>query len=166
MKKVSVFIVLSFLGYAVNAQNIFDAYKSKNHKKLEQLLEKGANPNQLDKTRKLPLMFDAAWDNNVAVMELLHKYGGRVDDEAGVSNITPLLAACQQNSFEAVKFLVSKGADVNRRFVQAGNQTPIRFACKTGNIELVSFLLENGAKIEDTPDDKITPIIQAVTAIQ
>ena len=161
MKKISVIIVLSLLSFAVNAQNIFEAYKSKNYKKVEQLLEKGADPNQLDKSRGLPLMFDAAWDNNVTIMELLYKYGGKVDDEYGESNITFLLIACQQNSYEAVKFLVSKGANVNRKFAKAGNQTPIRFACKTGNIELVSFLLDNGANIEDTPDDKITPIIQA-----
>ena len=162
MKKITVCVVLSFFSFAIHAQKLFDAYKSKDYKKLEQLLEKGTDPNQLDKARGLPLMFDAAWNNDVVVMELLYKYGGKVDGEYGTTNVTFLLAACQQNSFEAVKFLVLKGADVSRKNTKAGNQTPIRFACKTGNVELVSFLLDKGANIEDTPDDKITPIIQAV----
>ena len=161
MKQTIFCLIFSLLCINIDAQNIFDVYKNGNYTKLEQLLEKGAEPNQLDRSKGVPLMFDAAWSNNVAVMELLHKYGGKIDMEMGESNITPLLIACQQNSFETVKFLVSHGADVNKRFPKAGNQTPIRFACKTGNVELVSFLIENGANFEDTPDDKITPLIQA-----
>jgi uncharacterized protein len=154
-------ISFALICYSLNSQEIFDAYRAKDSKKVEQLLKNGSDPNQLDSKTGWTLMFNAAWDNNVAIMELLQSYGGKLDIECGNSKITPLLPACQENAFEAVKFLVSKGADVNRRFQAAGNLAPIRFACKTGNIELVSFLLDNGAKIEDEPDDKITPIIQA-----
>ena len=56
---------------------------------------------------------------------------------------------------------VNGQANANQKYKVAGNQTPIRFACKTGNIELVEYLINNGAKIEDNPDDGITPLIQA-----
>jgi ankyrin repeat protein len=154
-------IFMTCLSISISAQPIFDAYEKGDLKKINQLLKEGADPNQTRNSNGLTLMFSAAWDNNVELMDLLYQYGGEVDLPSGKHNVTPLVPACQENAFDAVKFLVDKGADANQRIVAAGNQSPIRFACKTGNVALVTFLLENGAQLEDTPDDGITPIIQA-----
>jgi ankyrin repeat protein len=145
----------------LQAQSIFEAYDKNDLTKLRALLEAGADPNELRDSNKQPLMFNAAWDNNVEAASLLLKFGAKVDLPSGPSQITPMLPACQQNSYEMVVFLVTNGANPKQRFAKAGNQTPIRFACKTGNIDLVKFLLEQGAELEDQPNDRITPLIQA-----
>ncbi|MTK53625.1 ankyrin repeat domain-containing protein [Paludibacter sp.] len=142
------------------SQELFEAYKQKDLRKIESLLINKENPNQRNGSG-VSLMFIAAGDNNVEVGKLLLKYGGNVDLPVINSDATPILLACQENAYEFVKFIVENGGDLNRRFKAAGNQTPIRFACKTGSIQLVSYLLDHGANLEDTPDDQITPLIQA-----
>ena len=154
-------ILLLFFSLQIYSQEIFEAYEKGDYDKVEALLKNGIDPNQFKTSNGMTLMFDAAWDNNLAIVKLLHQYGADVDLLSGNHNVPPLLAACQQNSYESVVFLVENGADVNRKIEVAGNQTPIRFACKTGNVGMVSYLLENGADLEDKPNDLITPIIQA-----
>ena len=159
MKTILTFF-LTFITFQIMSQELFDAYKQKDIQKIEAILKNGANPNQLNKSG-VALMFIAASDNNVEVGKILLKYGGLVDLPVSNSDATPILIACQENSYEFVKFIVENGGNLNRKFKNAGNQMPIRFACKTGSIPLVSYLLEKGADIEDTPDDQITPMIQA-----
>jgi len=160
MKQIVILIILC-IGASASSQEIFTAYENENYEKIKNLLENRADANQVRDTIGITLMYDAAWDNNIQIAKMLHKYGGKVDLPCGKHGVTPLLPACQQNSFEIVKFLVNNGADANQKYKAAGNQTPIRFACKTGNIELVNFLLENGADLENEPDDRLTPLIQA-----
>ena len=145
----------------LSAQELFVAYENEDYKKLKELLENGADPNQINESNGMTLMFNTAWDNNLEIAQLLFLHGGKVDMKSSKNDVTPLLPACQENSFDIVKFFVENGANANQKYKVAGNQTPIRFACKTGNIELVEYLINNGAKIEDNPDDGITPLIQA-----
>ena len=104
MKQLIIFV---FLICSINlySQEIFTAYENKDYKKIEELLEKGADPNQLKESNGLTLMFDAAWDNNIRVIKLLHKYGGEVDIKCGVHDLTPILPACQENAYEALIFI-------------------------------------------------------------
>ncbi|MDD4971269.1 MAG: ankyrin repeat domain-containing protein [Paludibacter sp.] len=151
---------LTFIAFQVWTQELFHAYKEKNLTKIETLIKNGDDPNQLNEDG-VTVMFLAASDNKIEVGKILLKYGAKVDLPIGKCETRPLLIACQENSFEFVKFIVENGGDVNSKNKCAGNQTPIRFACKTGSVKLVSYLLDNGANLEDTPDDLITPIIQA-----
>lgn len=159
MKTILTF-ALTLMTFQLMSQELFEAYKQKNLQKMEALLKNGTNPNQLNKAG-VTLMFIAAGDNNVEAGNILLKYGGQVDLPVSNSDATPILFACQENSYEFVRFIVENGGNLNRKFKSAGNQTPIRFACKTGSILLVSYLLEKGANLEESPDDEITPIIQA-----
>ncbi|NCB69505.1 MAG: hypothetical protein EOM47_11750 [Bacteroidia bacterium] len=142
------------------SQELFRAYKENDLVKIETLIKNGENPNQLNEDG-VTVMFLAAGDNNVEVGKILVKYGGKVDMPVGKCEAKPLLIACQNNSYDFVKLIIENGGDVNSKNKCAGNQTPIRFACKTGSVKLVSYLLDNGADLEDTPDDQITPIVQA-----
>ena len=152
--------VLTFITFQVWTQELFNAYKEKDLTKIETLIKNGTDPNQLNKDG-VTVMFLAASDNNIEVGKILLKYGGKVDMSIGKCETKPLLIACQENSYEFVKFIVENGGDVNTKNKCAGNQAPIRFACKTGSVKLVTYLLDNGANLEDTPDDQITPIVQA-----
>ena len=51
---------------------------------------------------------------------------------------TPLSYACMGNQLEAVKFLVSKGANINA--VHRG-RSPIQIACGKSDMEIIDFLL-------------------------
>ena len=60
------------------------------------------------------------------------------------------------NKLETVKFLVSKGAQVNA--IHQG-RSPIQIACGKSDIEVVQFLIDNGADITLGTDSEIgTPL--------
>jgi ankyrin repeat protein len=61
--------------------------------------------------------------------------------------VTPLLIACENDFIEAVKLLINKGADVNRK--STIGDTPLMIASRNGNIYLVRLLCENGAIINE-----------------
>src|SRR5215471_11286561 len=56
-------------------------------------------------------LFAAAWYDDVGHLDLLTKAGVNVD--VAVEGTTPFLAAWMWKKFEAAKFLVKRGADVN-----------------------------------------------------
>ncbi|KAK8815022.1 hypothetical protein WA556_007058 [Blastocystis sp. ATCC 50177/Nand II] len=73
---------------------------------------------------------------------------------------TPLSYACMGNQLEAVKFLVSKGANINA--VHRG-RSPIQIACGKSDMEIIDFLLANGADIHIGQDSEVgTPLHWAV----
>lgn len=73
---------------------------------------------------------------------------------------TPLSYACMGNQLEAVKFLVSKGANINA--VHRG-RSPIQIACGKSDMEIIDYLLANGADIHIGQDSEVgTPLHWAV----
>lgn len=63
---------------------------------------------------------------------------------------TPLHLACRSNRLEVVRYLISKGADVN---AVAYNKTPLTAACYRGFAELATLLLQLGADVKyETPE--------------
>lgn len=64
------------------------------------------------------------------------------------------------NQLESVKFLVSKGAQINA--VHNG-RSPIQIACGKSDMEIIDFLLGNGADIGAGKDSEVgTPLHWAV----
>lgn len=57
---------------------------------------------------------------------------------------TPVILASEENRWELVQFLFSKGADLN--IGTRSNKKPIHYACLSNNIEMVKWLFEHGAK--------------------
>ena len=112
MKKLLLLIAL-LLTNVLTAQDLFLAYENNDYEKLKELLEAGADPNQANEANGMSLMFDTAWDNNLPVAQLLLAYGGEVDLPSTKNGITPLLPACQEGSYELVKFLVENGIIAN-----------------------------------------------------
>nr|VZH95840.1 unnamed protein product [Spirometra erinaceieuropaei] len=67
-------------------------------------------------------------------------------DNETVEGVPPLWCAAAANHLEVVKFLVSRGANVNQTTIT--NSTALRAACFDGHEEVVKFLVENGADVE------------------
>ncbi|TYZ67404.1 hypothetical protein PybrP1_004915, partial [[Pythium] brassicae (nom. inval.)] len=81
------------------------------------------------------------------VRELLGS-GFSADAESAMG-LTPLLAACQSGQFEAVKLLLTNGADVNHCHVKSGRTALMEAGART-NASVVKELLRYGARLFTT----------------
>jgi hypothetical protein len=103
------------------------------------------------------------WD--VSVAEFLVSQGANIDARRS-DGVTPLVLAVRSRNFDVVKFLISKGADVN---VNNGfrNATLLHEVARKGDIELVQLLISKGANVNARGDGLIqggTPLHDAVAA--
>jgi ankyrin repeat protein len=90
---------------------------------------------------------NSAHNGNVGTMKLLLALGANANElECPTDRCrTPLIAAVQGGQYEAVKLLISRGADVNKRMKRG--QTALMFASYYGHTELVKLLLASGADV-------------------
>jgi len=72
------------------------------------------------------------------------------------NNKTILMYACWVGNLEAVKYLVSKGADVNAQ--DAGGATALHLAAWKGFAPIALYLIENGASGSAMSKDGMTPL--------
>lgn len=72
------------------------------------------------------------------------------------NNKTILMYACWVGNLDAVKHLVSKGADVNAH--DANGATALHLAAWKGFIPIAVYLIENGASGETISKDGMTPL--------
>jgi ankyrin repeat protein len=76
---------------------------------------------------------------------------------------TPLFRAAANGSTEAVRRLIAKGADVNRKHRENG-MTPLMAAAAAGHDEIVDALLAAGADIDQRDNDQLTAYTHAFRA--
>nr|XP_057931344.1 protein fem-1 homolog B [Doryrhamphus excisus] len=110
---------------------------------------------QLAGQRFTPLIIAARNGHDKVVRLLLDHY--RVDTEQTgtvrfdsyvIDGATALWCAAGAGHFEAVRLLVSHGANVNHTTIT--NSTPLRAACFDGRLDIVRFLVEHDADISIT----------------
>ena len=142
-------IVKLLLDNGISSENKGLALFGATKEKAELLIDSGADLNVRDKWHgRTPLFYGNK--------DLLISKGTEIDvmDYCGE---TPLTVAIKENSNEIVKFLISKGANVNYptdfnfdksncNYSEQG-QPPIITAKKSGNKEMVEFLISNGADL-------------------
>lgn len=119
---------------------LFWAISDRRTAMVKALLETGANPNVMSRTRrtKTPLQHIAA--------EGFFAYHKEIAELKSIA-----------------KLLVDHHADVNRRG-GGSPDTPLHLACKDGNAELASFLLNAGARTDCLNAKKQTPLEVATAA--
>lgn len=74
---------------------------------------------------------------------------------------TPLHRACSNNRIEAVKVLISNGANIEAATVDGWQ--PIHSAAQWGNVQLVRLLLASGSDLNSRTDGGNTPFHLAAT---
>jgi ankyrin repeat protein len=74
--------------------------------------------------------------------------------------VTALMVAAQWNRPEVVRFLLSKGADVEAQESSSGCNA-LMFACLSGNPEVVRLVLEHGASVNARNIDGRTALMTA-----
>ena len=87
---------------------------------------------------------------NICSLEIFHflkKY---------IFNQTPLHIACENDNKEIVKFLISKGANINA--VDYKLNTPLHIACSNNRYEIIKLLILSGAEIMCYDENDETPL--------
>lgn len=95
------------------------------------------------------------------VKEMVEVYGCDVDAEY-IFGWTPLHLAVSSGNAELAKYLIKKGASINRKDYYG--QSPLHLASSEGNIELMRLLIENGANVDAVDKGGRTPIYLAVAS--
>lgn len=161
---------------------------------LEQLLEKGVDPNSVNEDGYPPLAFVAA-NNQLEMAKLLLKNGGKAND-INAKNWTPILFyAVKKGNSAMARLLIEAGADVNltdRRGASALteaadrdcgecvklllanhanlenrgrlNRTAIIFAVEQDNFEMTQLLIDAGADLNVIDEHGWTPYSMAANA--
>ena len=133
------------------------------------LLEKGANPNtDADCDVNYPMHYIISfWKSNVILMlQLLVEHGADIDaeDEHGA---TAVVRAQMQENFEAVAFLLEKGAKTSYTVPQLGSSSMLHLAVDSSRVVdevlvMNRFLLIHGVDINIRDGDGETPLCWAL----
>jgi uncharacterized protein len=87
----------------------------------------------------------AAYQNNVALAELLLNAHANVNAKTRINAATPLFMACQNGSAPMIELLLKHGAEVNG--ANSLGTTPLMVAAASGNAAAVKVLLDHGAEV-------------------
>lgn len=96
----------------------------------------------------------AAEMGDIEIMSTLLETGLPVDSLTSDGPRTPLHAAACQAKFEACKWLIEHGADVNHG--TGAMAAPLFSAIYGNSLEIVKLFVENGAIVDKSKDDVIT----------
>ena len=74
-----------------------------------------------------------------------------------MDSVPPLVAACTQDNVEMIRYLVSKGADLNKQAPYWGG--PLHVAAQYGCISVMKYLLDSGVDVNATNYRGCTPLM-------
>ena len=141
-----------------NAQDapLFAAIKANDRSGVQSMLDKGADPNAVDKDGDYPLMYAALYSSTECMRELLDK--GAKADTKNATRETALFWAIHDTGM--TRLLLDRGADVNAR--AASGNTPLLIACIGGRQdEIINILLQYGADMRTKNNMDDTPLMYA-----
>jgi len=133
----------------IEAQNgddetaLMEAVINDQYEVAEYLLKKGAKTHYtiLDKYPR-DALYKASRNGNIEMMKLIINNGYTLNDK---SIDLAMHGATEKNQTEALKYLLSIGADIGIEY----DSTPLlETACLLGNLEVVKLLVENGTNID------------------
>ena len=87
--------------------------------------------------------------------------GGKDVDSKDAAGQTALMYAAETGRMEIVKYLVSKGADVNAKSRGFGRGTALIYAAASNRTEVMKYLLAQGADIDAVSNHNETALIWA-----
>ncbi len=121
-------------------------------KKVQLLLDQGADVNKATLLGRTPLVIAAATSGTLEVIRLFLQKGADVN-AADNFGYTPLIAAASIDDAEAAKLFIEKGASVNAQSKSGDIATALMGAAHNANLELTRLLLANKANINAVSAD-------------
>jgi len=123
-------------------------------------LNAGANPYACNEQNS-DVITSAAAHGNVGILRALKNNGVDLADDSKTGGWTPLHAACMNNRYEAVDFLLQfySREDLKRGMV---GKTPLHFAVAKGSARLIKRLAEAGAPLDAEEYNGATPLSRAI----
>jgi hypothetical protein len=123
---------------------LIEAIEDSNQKRTQELLAKGADPNQRN-SYGYPALSIAAGIGDARIVKLLLDAGADVNAHSANLNDTALARAAGRGHPEIVRLLVKAGADLEAK--DGSGWTPLFEAAMSGNSESVKILLDAGSNI-------------------
>ena len=127
--------------------------------RVEELLEKGADPNAQDYDGRTPLHV-ATSKGDVLIVELLLKHGADPNTQTKFG-YTPLHLAAEEGHVDVVELLLEHGANPNT--YEGEGYTPLYDAASMGHVDIVRLLLEHGADPNAPVEFGQTPLHKAAS---
>ncbi|MBN2081963.1 ankyrin repeat domain-containing protein [bacterium] len=125
------------------------------------LLDAGAKVNVVDGDGRSAL-HRAIVSGSLETTQAIVEGGADLELADLTAGITPLAVAVMFSSDDLVAYLLSQGADANRRIASSGASL-LHLACISGNIKIVDLLLDQGLSINATDDLRhSTPLVAAI----
>jgi ankyrin repeat protein len=159
MKSVkSFFVITVFLlgAVTIQAQEIFDAVKNNDFKKVKMLIKNDASlVNSKDEAENTPLHHAARIGSN-AIIEFLLSKGADINAQ-NTQLYTPLLEAIQNRNENSSILLIEKGADLAKTNIF--KQTPLHKAASLNQKKTGEQLIAKGAAIDPVDRWQRTPFL-------
>jgi ankyrin repeat protein len=150
------FIVFVFSSVHAGAyEDFFRAVNVDNARTVNQLLERGFDPNAADEKGQVGLYL-ALREGSLQVAEALLKHPDLKVDAVNAADESPLMMAGLRGNLEWTQRLLDRGAQLNRK-----GWTPLHYAASGPEPKVVSFLLDRGAEIEARSPNGTTPLMMA-----
>ena len=112
------------------------------------------------KKKEINLFEAAALGISLKIKAFIEK--GENPNSVNNEGMTPLGLACFYGQYEAVKWLITLGADVNKPMENGLGTYPLHLAVMANSMSIVKFLLEKGAFINAQENDGTTALYAAV----
>ncbi len=165
MKKLKAIVLTATLLFLViqtlQAQEIFDAVKSRNLQEVKRLISANRSLlDSLDDRGNTPLV-NAIREGNVEMARDLIAEGSNVTFK-NKSGYTPLHFAADRNLIDIVKLLLEKGAEINA--TNNYKMTPLYNAIERKNIDVAKILLQRGADVNFSSPVFGSPIHRVIYA--
>lgn len=96
------------------------------------------------------LVWDLMYNNGARVVDIVRLHPNLLNKESS-SSTTPLLAAVNTGNIKAVRFLISRGANVRHvgSIYDINNVSPMGLAAIVGNLDIFNYLLNEVLTLED-----------------
>ncbi len=89
----------------------------------------------------------AATHGHVEILKLLKEFGADISTP-GKSNGAPLTCAARHNQFDAAKWLIEQGVEIDACVHPKLGDTPLAAAIEAGHLKIVELLVDHGASLD------------------
>lgn len=157
MRKLAYLVVL--LGVSVvhagSYEDFFVAIKRDNPRAIQELLQRGFDPNVPD-PQGVHGLFTALRDGSLKAADALIAWPSTKVEWRNAKDESPLMIAALKGQTEMVRKLIARDADVNKP-----GWAPLHYAATGGHLEIMALLLEHHAFIDAESPNGTTPLMMA-----